>query len=101
MPKVNVDVNSKYSAQETFSKIKTFFGENSEILKFDAQMTSTFNDGQMTGTAKGSKFAADIQVKPQGDQSVVTIGVDVPFLLSAFKGQIKSTIEKKLSTMLG
>lgn len=101
MPKVNVDVNSKYNAQDTFAKIKTFFGENSEILKFDAQMTSTFNDSQLSGTAKGSKFAADIKVNSQGDQSVVNIAVDVPFLLSAFKGQIKSTIEKKLSSMLG
>ena len=101
MPKVNVDVNSKYNAQDTFAKIKTVFGENSEIRKFDAQMTCTFNDSQLSGSAKGSKFAADIQVNPNGDQSVVTIAVDVPFLLSAFKGQIKSTIEKKLSTMLG
>jgi hypothetical protein len=96
MPKVNVDVNSKLNAQDTFAKIKTFFGKDSEILKFDAQMTSSFDDSQLSGTAKGSKFAADIKVNSQGN-----IAVEVPFLLSAFKGQIKSTIEKKLSSMLG
>ncbi|MBY0384277.1 polyhydroxyalkanoic acid system family protein [bacterium] len=101
MPKVNVDVNSKYTAQETFSKIKSIFGENSEIKKFDAQMVCNFNDSQLSATAKGGKFSADISVNPQGDQSQVSIVVEVPFLLSAFKGQIKSTIEKKLSHMLG
>lgn len=100
MPKVNVDVNSKYPAEETFTKIKSIFGENSEIKKFDAQMICTFNDSKLSACAKGSKFAADISVSPQGSQSVVQIVVDVPLLLGAFKGQIKSTIEKKLSSML-
>ncbi len=101
MAKVNLDVNSKFTAQDTFAKIKTVFGENSEIRKFDADMNCTFDDSQLSGAAKGSKFAADIKVNPQGEQSVVSIEIEVPFLLSAFKGQIKSTIEKKLSSLLG
>lgn len=101
MPKLNVDVDSKFTAQETFAKIKTIFGENSEIKKFDAQMNCTFDDTKLSGSAKGGKFSADILVNPVGSQSQVSIVVDIPFLLSAFKGQIKSTIEKKLSTMLG
>jgi hypothetical protein len=101
MPKVNVDINSKLDAQATFTKIKSIFGENSEIKKFDATMTCTFDDQRLSAVAKGGKFSADIQVSPQGPQSQVTIVVEVPLLLGAFKGQIKSTIEKKLLSMLG
>ncbi len=101
MPRVNVDVNSKFSAEETFAKIKTIFGENSEIKKFDSQMNCTFDDAKLSAQAKGGKFSADISVSAQGPESLVKIIVDVPLLLGAFKGQIKSTIEKKLSSMLG
>jgi hypothetical protein len=100
MPKVNVDVPSKLSPQETFSKIKTIFGENSEIKKFDAQMNCTFDDAKLSGSAKGGKFSADILVSPQGSEALVQIIVEVPLLLGAFKGQIKSTIEKKLLSLL-
>ena len=101
MAKVNIDINSKYPAPETFTKIKSLFGENSEIKKFDPQMNTTFDDAAMTAVAKGGKVSADLKVSPQGEQSAVSVNVDVPFLLSAFKGQIKSTIEKKLAQLLG
>lgn len=100
MPKLNVDINSKYAAKETYDKIKGLFGDSSDIKKFDPQLTSQFNDANLSCTAKGSKFSADMKVSPQGDQSQVSIEVDLPFLLAAFKGQIKSTIEKKLTSLL-
>ena len=100
MPKVNVDVNSKYNAQETFSKIKSLFGENSDLKKLDPKMNATFNDSAMSATAKGDKFSADLQVQPQGDSSSVSITVELPMLLGMLKGQVKSTIEKKLSGLL-
>jgi hypothetical protein len=101
MAKVMIDVNSKYPAPETFTKLKSMFGENSEIKRFDPQMTATFDDAALSAVAKGSKVSADLKVTPQGQASSVSIGVEVPFLLSAFKGQIKSQIEKKLASLLG
>jgi hypothetical protein len=100
MPKLNVDVNSKYAAKETFEKIKGLFGDSSDIKRFDPDMKSQFNDSALTCTAKGSKFSADLKVAAQGDTSQVNIEIDLPFLLGAFKGQIKSTIEKKLNSLL-
>lgn len=100
MPKVNIDVPSKYSASETFTKIKSLFDESSEIRKFDPQMACTFNDAQMSGVAKGSKFDAELKVSDAGPSSAVSIVLDLPFLLTPFKGQIKSTVEKKLNALL-
>lgn len=99
MSKVSIDLNSKYPAPETFTKIKSLFGENSEIKKFDPGMTCTFDDSAMSAVAKG-KVSADMKVTSQGAGSTISVSVDVPFLLSAFKGQIKSTIEKKLAALL-
>jgi hypothetical protein len=100
MPKLDINIDSKYPAKETFDKIKGVFGEGSDIKKFDPQLTTTFNEGALSAVAKGSKFSADLKVSNQGDQSQVNIVVDLPFLLAAFKGQIKSTIEKKLGSLL-
>jgi hypothetical protein len=100
MPKLNVDINSKYAAKETYDKIKNLFGDSSDIKKFDPDIKSEFDDSALSCKAKGSKFSADLKVAPTGDSSQVSIEVDLPFLLGAFKGQIKSTIEKKLNTLL-
>lgn len=100
MPKLDVNVNSKYAAKETFEKVKSLFGDSSTIKKFDPDLSAQFNDSAMTAVAKGSKFSADLKVSPQGDSSQISITVELPFLLGAFKGQIKSTIEQKLNSLL-
>jgi hypothetical protein len=101
MAKINIDVNSKYSAPETFTKLKSLFGPGSDIQKFDPKMEATFDDTGMSAVAKGGKVTADMKVSAQGPSSAVSITVEVPMLLGAFKGQIKSTIEKKLASLLG
>ena len=100
MPKVNIDIDSKYAPQETFAKIKKFFEEPGELKKYDPDISCDFNDPQMSGVAKGSKFSADMKVQPKGDTAAVNIVLDLPFLLSPFKGQIKSTVERKLGAIL-
>ncbi len=101
MPKVNIDVPSTFNAQETFTKIKSFFDESSDLKKFDPKMACTFNDSQMSGVAKGDKFNAEMKVSTSGTTSMVSIVLDLPLLLTPFKGQIKSTVEKKLNALLG
>ncbi len=63
-------------------------------------MACTFDDSKMSGIAKGSKFNAELKVNETGGNSAVSIVLDLPFLLSPFKGQIKSTVEKKLNALL-
>ncbi|MBY0314620.1 MAG: polyhydroxyalkanoic acid system family protein [Bdellovibrionales bacterium] len=100
MPKVNVDVNSKYSAEETYKRIQGLFGEGSDLKKMDSSMTCTFDDAKLSAAAKGKQFSADLKVSPQGSNSNVSIEVDLPMLMGMFKGQIKSTIEHKLNKLL-
>ncbi len=101
MPKVNIDYKSPLAAQETFQKVKDFLSTDESIKKIDGSIQADFNDSNLSGDLKGSKFKAQMNVKDNGDTSDVSIVVDLPMLLGAFKGQVKSTIEKKLSKVLG
>ena len=100
MPKVNIDFSSPLNAEETFIKVKDLLNNDPGIRKIDNTIQCDFNDSAMTGTAKGSKFKAEMSVAASGDKSNVSIIVDLPMLLGAFKGQVKTTIEKKLSAIL-
>lgn len=100
MPKVNIDVNSKYNATETFEKLRGLFNEGSEIQKFDPSISCDFDDAAKSCRAKGSKFKADVKVNETGDTSAVSVVVDLPMLLGPFKGQVKSKVEQKLKALL-
>ena len=100
MPKVNIDYPSNLNATETFTKVKELLSNDEGLRKIDNSIQCDFDDAQMTGTAKGSKFKAQVSVAASGDKSNVSIVVDLPMLLGAFKGQVKSTIESKLSKIL-
>ena len=101
MPKVNIDYKSPLKAQETFEKVKNFLSNDESIKKIDSSIEADFDDSSLSGDLKGSKFKAQMNVKESGDSSDVSIVVDLPMLLGALKGQVKSTIEKKLSKVLG
>ena len=100
MPKVNIDYPSSLPADETFSKVKDMLNTDESLKKIDSSILCDFDDAGRCGTAKGSKSKAKIDVKESGDKSQVSIIVDLPMLLSPFKGQVKSTIEKKLAKIL-
>jgi hypothetical protein len=101
MPKVNIDYKSPLQAEETFSKVKDFLDNDESIKKIDKGIQANYDDSSMSGDLKGSKFKAKMNVSPAGEGSEVSIVVDLPMLLGAFKGQVKTTIEKKLNKLLG
>ena len=100
MPKVNIDYSSPLEAKETFKRVKEFLSTDESIRKIDNSIQCDFDDAQMSGDLKGSRFKAKMNVKGSGEKSEVSIIVDLPIMLSAFKGQVRSTIEKKLNKVL-
>ena len=97
MPKVNIEYNSPLDAEATFTKVKEMLNSDEDLRKIDSSIQCDFADTARTGTVKGSKFQAEMNVS---DSSQVNITVDLPFILGAFKGQVKSQIEKKLAQIL-
>ncbi len=99
MPKVNIQSDSKYSAQETYEKVKTLLDNDKDLKKLDPNYACEFNDSDMSGQAKSSLFKANMTVS---DNPVsVEIIVDLPFHLALAKGMVRKTLEKKLSRELG
>jgi hypothetical protein len=100
MPKVKAEKTTTQSAQETFNKIKHMLESDKDLRKFDPNLACTFNESNMTGTAKGSQFKADMKVTSKGDGSHVEIEVDLPLMLTPVKGMVQSTLQKKLDSVL-
>jgi hypothetical protein len=100
MPKVEIKYPSSLNAQTTFERVKDYLDKDEGILKMDSSIQSQFDDGQKKGSLTGKKFSAQVSVVEAGAGSQVVIEVDLPFMFAAFKGQVKSTIEKKLEKVL-
>lgn len=66
----------------------------------DAKLTCEFQDAKKTASAKGSQFKADISVKDAAQGSLVTVVVDLPLLLSPFKGKVEDVLKRKLTKHL-
>lgn len=100
MPKLKVESQSKYPADETFKRIRNLLENDSELRKMDSNYTCKFDDKALTGSAKGSKFEADMKVTGGGNSSAVSIDVSLPLMLTPLKGVVQSTLQKKLETAL-
>jgi len=100
MPKVKVTSNSKLTPQETFKKIKQMLETDADLRKLDSSYRCEFNDAQLTGSAKGGKFQAQLRVQNSGQGAQVEIDVDLPLMLTPVKGIVQSTLQKKLDQVL-
>lgn len=100
MPKFTIEHSSSHSAKEAFEKIKSFMTSDEDVRRFDSKMQCQFDDGTLNGSVKGSQFKADVSVLSQGTGSKIQIIVDLPMLLSPFKGKVQETLQRKLSKYL-
>jgi hypothetical protein len=100
MPKVKVETNSKMSPADAFKKIRSLLEGDKDLRKMDSTYQCKFNDNSLSGTAKGSKFSADMKVVDQGEVCTVIIEVDLPLILAPVKGVVQSTLQKKLDAAL-
>lgn len=100
MPKVVVQKNSKKTAADTFSKVKSILMDDKDLKKLDPSYKCQFNEGDFTGSATGKMFNATMSVKSSGSTCDVEIIVELPFALSLAKGLVKKTLEKKLDESL-
>lgn len=100
MPKFTMEHQTQKPADETFGSVKKFLSSAPDIQKFDAKAKVSFNDDTKTCHIDGSQFKADMKVLPSEGGSTVSVSVDLPFLLSPFKGKIQETLQKMLSKHL-
>ena len=101
MPKVKINTKSNHEKQATFEKISHFLENDSDLRKLDPKYTCQFDASNLSGTAKGQHFKADMTIQEDGNGSEVQIVVDLPFHLALAKGMVEKTLKKKLEHVLG
>ncbi|HEX4922995.1 MAG TPA: polyhydroxyalkanoic acid system family protein [Bdellovibrionales bacterium] len=101
MPKLKFDVETQLAPKDTFTKIKEFFSNDRDLRKLDSNYQCQFDEGRMTGTAKGSKFEAAVAVHAATAGSRVQIEINLPLMLTPFKGMVEKTVQEKLNKLIG
>ncbi|MCB0369580.1 MAG: polyhydroxyalkanoic acid system family protein [Bdellovibrionales bacterium] len=101
MPKFTVEHQTSSDTKDTYNKLKDFFTNSDEIKKIDPKVSCSFNDDNLTCKLNGSQFKADVQVSSNSSGSLVNVNVDLPLLLSPFKGKVQEGLQKMLKKHLG
>lgn len=100
MPKFKVETPSSHGPEESFAKIKNFLEKTDELKKIDAHIVCTFEDKNLKALAQGKQFKAAISVLSQSDDCLVSVEIEIPLLLSPFKGKIQESLQRKLKKAL-
>jgi hypothetical protein len=100
MPKFTIEHQSNHKPDEAYGKIKEFLSNDQDIRRFDSKLECKFDDSQRSGQLKGSQFKADLRVQDADAGSKVSVTVDLPLMLTPFKGKVQETLQKKLAKYL-
>ncbi len=101
MPKITVDKKTQLEPKLAFEKIKEFFTNDRDLRKLDSNYQCQFNESALSGTAKGQKFQAEMSVSSDGAGSRVQVEINLPLMLTPFKGFVEKTVKEKLSALIG
>jgi len=80
--------------------IKNFFETDKDLQRMDPKIQCQISTDQGSAKVQGSQFKADVTVKASGSGSQIKVVIDLPLLLSPFKGKVEETIKKKLGKYL-
>ena len=97
MPKVEVEQEVKGSADKVYAAVKEYMDGRDTLKKLGAEIK--WQDNEKSATISGGQFAGAISVAGDAKKALVTISIDLPFLLSPFKGKVKEELEKHLSRL--
>jgi hypothetical protein len=98
MPKIVIERETGLNATEAYTKIKSMLADDKDLRKFDAGYQCQFDDAQLVGAAKGKQFSADLKV--DGTPTKVALTVDLPIMLTPFKGMVENLLKTKLEKIL-
>jgi hypothetical protein len=98
MPKIVIEKQTTLSANDAYQKIKAMLADDKDLRRFDAGYQCQFDDGGLTGSAKGKQFSANIKVA--GSPTKVELSIELPLMLTPFKGVVENTLKSKLDKIL-
>lgn len=98
MPKILIERQTGLEATDAYTKIKSMLADDKDLRKFDAGYQCQFDDAALTGAAKGKQFSADLKVA--GSPTTVALTIDLPIMLTPFKGMVENLLKTKLEKIL-
>lgn len=100
MPSVKIEKQSKHNPNDTFKRISDLLSNDKDLKKLDPSFKAEFDSAKLTGSATGSMFKANLNVKEASGGAKVEMVVDLPFHLALVKGMVEKTLAKKLDEVL-
>lgn len=95
MAKVNVEQAIKGEPKKVFKAVKEYLEGRDTLKKLGAKIR--WEEKTCSGEIEGGAFSGSVTVKADGKSSLVAIQIELPLLMSAFKGKVKEELEKHLS----
>ena len=99
MPKILIEKETSVSANDAFEKIKTLLSDDRDLRKLDSGYQCQFDAAARKGTAKGKQFTATMLVH-EGPKTKVELTIELPLMLTPFKGMVENTLRGKLEKIL-
>ena len=94
MPQVKVKQEISGEKKKVFSAVKTYLSGRDTLAKLGA--TIDWNEKTCTGEIEASNFSGSLAVTEKGGTSLVEISIDLPLLLTPFKGKVEEELKKHL-----
>lgn len=100
MPKFTVNHNTNLKPTEAYIKAKAILEKGDELKKYDPSLKCHFDDAGKSCEIKGRMFSAQLKVSETDQGSKVSIDVDLPLLLAAFKSKVQDSLSRLMSKHL-
>lgn len=94
MPKVKVTHDVKGKKQAVYEAVKKYLEGRETLDKLGATMN--WKDKSCTAELEASNFSGELTVTEKGANSTVAIEIDLPLLLTPFKGKVEEELKKHL-----
>lgn len=95
MAKVVVEQSIAGEQKKVYQAVQNYLAGRDTLNKLGLEIE--WQDKVCRGVVGGGSFSGELSVTPKGKDSLVKIEIELPFLMSAFKGKVKEELEKHLS----
>lgn len=95
MPQVKVKQQIPGEQKAVFTAVKSYLSGRDTLGKLGAEID--WDDKACRADIEGSNFKGSLAVVEKGGKSEVEISIDLPLLLTPFKGKVEEELKKHLS----
>ncbi len=94
MPKVQVKQEIEGEKKKVFAAVKDYLDGRDTLAKLGASID--WDAKSCTGEIEASNFSGKLAVTDKAGKSTVEISIDLPLLLTPFKGKVEEELKKHL-----